>query len=438
MQNNAFRKISIKLITANDLCISCGSCTQVCPHQNIHLIYNIKRWKWEAEIKSKDLCSRCDGKKNCLSVCPSFDVDYITLARSHENHMLGQIKNVYNGYSKNDRRRFHSSSGGFIRDMGQSLFDGREIDGIISIFHKYGLEYMPDIVTDVSYMPNSIYHNINYEKAVNLLKTYNGRYLIIGLPCQIASIKLLTNKNNFHFLREKIYATVSLICGYSFDRCNVAAFAYYNKFNVDNITYRENGRYRKTRLNNKEASLLFPVKSPKNFKEKLNNMVFFDHFLAQTGCLYCVDHIGYCADIVVGDAWQKRYSQDIIGTNLIISRSEKGEEIIKKINGFHFEKGSISEIVESQSTNYALGALGEGIKKFRFKNMYYYPERKRTNNPDDVLIYQLKAVDLLKIRLIKKMLLTRRYGLARSLYALLEFKKLSKYFLKNTIKKILT
>ncbi len=55
------------------------------------------------------------------------------------------------------------------------------------------------------------------------------------------------------------------------------------------------------------------------------------------------------ADLVVGDAWQKRYKDDNIGTNIIIiSRTKKAEEAIRLISNFSVEKGFINEIEESQ------------------------------------------------------------------------------------------
>ncbi len=426
---------NVSLITDNDLCISCGACTHSCPFSNIRMRLNDSRGKWEATISDLQNCVVCNGVKNCLSVCPSYAVDYMTLADSQESHLLGRIENVYNGYSKDQQRRFHASSGGFIRDVSKSLLEQKEIDGIISIVHKGGLEYFPEILTDISLMPNSIYHNINYENAMNLLKSLHGRYLLIGLPCQITSITLLSLKKHFEFLHQKIYAKIALICGYTFDRNNARAFAWYNNFNMAEITYREQGRYRKTRLSNQKASLLFEVRHPDTFGEKVNNMLFFDKFLTQPGCLYCVDHIGYCADLVVGDAWQSRYNQDNIGTNLIISRTQTGENILQKVKDFHFEPGYLQEIVEAQSPNYALGAIGEGMKKVKLQRHQYIPQQKRTEHPEEIVAYKLKIKDFIKLKIIKKLLKAKYFRIARYIYVILESKDLLRFFLKTIIKR---
>lgn len=431
MLNNS---LSVKIISDNDLCVSCGACLHICPFNNIRMEFNDYRGKWESQVKNSDACKKCNGKSLCLSVCPSYNVDYVELARSNENHLLGKIRSVYNGYSRNNKTRFSTSSGGFIRELCKTLLQNKKIDGIISITHDHGLEYSPKIITDISLMPNSIYHNINFQNAFTLLKETEGKYLLVGLPCQITSISRFLKKKKYASLNDKIYAKVSLICGYSFDRKNAEAFAHYNNFDLEEISYRERGRYRKTRLKNKSGELLFEVFNPKNFRERINNMIFFDQFLPQLGCLYCVDHICYCADIVVGDAWQKRYSDDDIGTNIIICRTEKGDDIISQMESFKFEKGYQEEIIEAQSPAYALGTIGEGMKRVKLKGHYFIPERRRTDNLSDIQRYRFKFKDLIKIKVIKNMLRAERFDTARRLYLLLNFKGFLKSFLRKIIK----
>lgn len=422
---------SIKIITDNDYCISCGACTHICPFDNIVLEYSLYRGKWDAIVQNTEKCITCDGLKNCLAVCPSYNVDYMSLASSHENNLLGKIANVYNGYSADHTIRFNASSGGFIRALCKSLLEKNEIDGIITITHDEELEYTPKIVTDVSSMPNSIYHNINYENAFKLLQETRGKYLLIGLPCQITSIEQLLRKKRFAYLKERIYAKVALICGYTFDRTNAEAFAFCSGFTLQEITYREKGRYRKTNLIHDKGSKLFDIKKPNGVFEYAHNLMMFDKFTAQNHCLYCVDHIGYCADIVVGDAWQKKYEADTIGTNLVISRTEQGEKIIAKVDGFVFEQGYKNEIIESQSEAYALGSLGESMKTMRYKDKYFYPLHKRTDNTADIKTYPLRSIDIFKMAFLKKLLRNRKFLLAKYLYVLLHYKHLLKFVAKN-------
>lgn len=420
----------IRIILDNDLCISCGACIHICMHDNICMELNKARGKWDACVKNTEICQKCGDHPNCLTVCPSYNVNYMELARSHENHLLGRIRNIYNGYAKDQHLRFSSSSGGFIRVLCKTLIENKKIEGVISITHDGGMEYSPQIVTEIAEMPNSIYHNINYQNAINLIQKNIGKFLLIGLPCQITGMELFLRKNSDQHLKERIYAKISLMCGYTFDRKNIQAFASFNGFPMKEVSYRVGGRFRKTRLKNDFDEILIEAVHPKGWRDKINNMICFDRYIVQTACLYCVDHLGYCADLVVGDAWQAKYNPDTIGTNMIISRTELGEEIISDLESFQFEKGDKEEIIESQSPNYALGAIGEGMKRINLKGHYFSPVRKRTDHQLDIVTYKFRIKDLVKVKIIKNFIRKERFRMAKWFYALLETRVLLKALLR--------
>jgi coenzyme F420 hydrogenase subunit beta len=420
----------IRVISDNDLCISCGACIHMCLHDNICIDFNKARGKWDVSAKNTEICEKCNDLSNCLTVCPSYNVNYMELARSDKNHLLGRIKNVYNGYAKDQHLRFSSSSGGFVRVLCKTLIESKKIDGVISITHEGGMEYFPQIVTEIAKMPNSIYHNINYQNAINLIQKNSGKYLLIGLPCQVTGIELFLRKNRKQRLKGKIYAKISLMCGYTFDRKNIQAFAYFNAFPMKEVSYRGGGRFWKNRLKNDLDEILIEAVHPKGLRDKINNMICFDRFIVQTACLYCVDHLGYCADLVVGDAWQAKYNSDTIGTNMIITRTELGEEIISVLEPFQFEKGYKEEIIESQTPNYALGAIGEGMKSINLKGHYFTPVRKRTDHQPDIVTYKFSIKDIIKIKIIKNFIRKERFRMAKCLYALLEARVLFKALLR--------
>lgn len=423
---------SIKLITDNNLCISCGACTHICPFDNIDMKYSSFRGKWDAIVENTEICLKCNGETNCLYVCPSHNMDY-TKFGSQENEFLGKIENIYNGWSKSENRRFHSSSGGFIRELCKSLLDKKLITSIISITHDEGLEYTPKNITDIGFMPNSIYHNINYENAFKIIKNCDGKFLIIGLPCQLTGIELLLSKKKYAYLKDRIYLKVALICGYTFDRVSLDFFAALNSFDMEEISYREEGRYRKTRISNEDNSLVFDVNNPKTINEKINNMMMFDKWMPQKHCLFCVDHLGYCADVVIGDAWQNRYNNDFIGTNIIIARTILGNNIVKGIENIILEDGNMSEIEESQNI-YAKPFLGLSIAKENvFKDDFI------TNHIVSGDSYKKRYINFsikekLKIVFLKELLRRKYFKFVKIIYILLEVKLVIKLFIKKILR----
>jgi coenzyme F420-reducing hydrogenase beta subunit len=424
--------LSIQVIEENDLCISCGACTHICPFDNILMQYIDSRGKYDAVVQDDDFCLKCNGSKNCLAVCPSYNVNYEGLASSSQNDFFGKIENVYNGFSKKEETRYTSSSGGFIKSLGKELLDKNEINGIISITHDEGLDYTPKIITDVSLMPSSIYHNINFENAIELLKNNDGKYLLIGLPCQITSIEQLIEKRKYKYLKDRIYAKVALICGYTFERTNMEFFESVNNFLMEDISYRENGRYRKTRLTNNEESILFDVYNPKGINERINNNIMFDKMMPQKNCLFCVDHMGYCADIVVGDAWQQRYREGKIGTNIVVTRTILGDSIVKCLDSIYLEEGHSSELEESQHL-YAKPFLGLSMAKRNLFQDKFTAKHLLSSEKIKFNSITFSFKDKLKIIFLKKILRKKNFKSVKLVYIFIEFKLVMKLIIKTIL-----
>jgi len=293
--------------------------------------------------------------------------------------------------------------------------------------HTYDMEYTPTLyewLDAEKSFPNSIYHNVNFENAVSLIKDNDRRFMLVALPCQLTSIELLFERNRFRQLKNRIALKVALICGYSFDRTNMECFAALNKDTLVNITYREKDRYRITRLKGKKFSKTFYVRKPKSLLEYLNNNLMFDKALVQTNCMYCVDHLGYCADIVVGDAWQSRYKSDHVGTNLLIARTDQGLNAVKAVTSFHYEEGYKSELIESQSKEYALASKVHSAKMFKLKDIYYLPEHKFSEKASVVDSEKHRWRDRMTFIYLKPLIRRGRYKIARLLYAVLHLDKL--------------
>lgn len=429
-------KKSIKLIEYNDLCISCGSCIHICPFNNIDMKYSDDREKYDAVVRDIDICaSKCNGLKNCLSVCPSYNTEYYKF-NSHANNLLGNIEKVYCGWSKTDSLRLNSSSGGFIKTLCNKLLDEQKIDGVISITHDHGLNYTPKLITDLNSMPTSIYHNINFENAFNIIKEKDGKFVLIGLPCQITGIEKLLSKKKYFNLRDRVFLKIALICGHTFDRSNIKLFSKIYNINLESVRYRDNAGRKKrgSTFISKSSSKIFDIYNLSSIFDKISISLLYHRLLVQKNCLYCVDHIGYCADIVVGDAWQKKYEiQHDKGVNIIIVRSKFAHKIVGLIrDAFHFENVDIDDIIESQGA-YATPFLGLNFARLNIFKDKFVPMHKVSY--DDIKFYykNISLKDRIVIVLLKKIIRQQKKITSILIYMILE----SKYILKLCIKKIL-
>lgn len=128
-------------ITKFDLCCSCGACQYICSFDNIQMKFDTILGKWQAIVINSEQCKSCNGRSNCLSVCPSYSIDYHEIV-NNENQM-GKILSVWNGWSNNEDIRLNSSSGGLIRTLCNYLLQTKRVDGVISLKHESGFEYFP-------------------------------------------------------------------------------------------------------------------------------------------------------------------------------------------------------------------------------------------------------------------------------------------------------
>ena len=160
----------------------------------------------------------------------------------------------------------------------------------------------------------------------------------------------------------------------------------------------------------------------------------FDKFMPQKNCLLCVDHMGYCADIVVGDAWQSRYKEDKIGTNIIVTRTLRGDTIVKKMDSVILEEGYLSEIEQSQQM-YAKPFLGlsmakENLFKDDFVANHVLSEKEFTFEP-----IHFSWKDKFKIISLKNILRKKYFKSIKVLYILTEVKLIVKTIIKQIIRK---
>lgn len=424
---------NVEVIAKNNLCISCGTCSTVCPRNNVKIIYSNIYGKWVPHIINQELCKHCNGSQNCLFVCHSYKTNY--LDDKNVTNPLGIINEIYTGFSCSPETRFSRSSGGFLAELCKSLLSSGDINGIITLKHTDGLDYEPDVYTDIKGMPCSVYHNVNFQMASKILVEREGKFLIIGLPCHISSIYKMTCLSRYSHLKNKIYAKVALTCGYTFDRNNLGLFIKSSGFNendLEEITYRGDGRYRRTVIKYKNSTSSFNAKISNTLKDVLNYRFITDRMLVQYGCLCCVDHLGYFADIVAGDAWLDRFNNDICGSSIVIARTIKAQEIIKKVKGFKFSASSNSDIIESQCELYAYGSLSEAIKEERKKKGLYVPEHIRIIFERQK--YKLSINDRIKVQFIKKLIDNKKYKRAKIVYFLTNISDILKTWIKNKIR----
>lgn len=363
---------NIKLITDNDLCVSCGACKHACPYQEIQIRLNETKEIYEPVIANISTCLTCDNQL-CLQVCPSYEEDFISMANwTDASQRIGPVEAIYTGHSTSRDIHIRSSSGGIIRELCRHYLESGFVDGVITLKHIAGLDYEPHLYTSINElienMPGSIYHNVNFENAIEILKNTTGKFALIAGPCQLTSVRkwqhACSNQNV-----GKIEVAIGFICGWMYSRHTVKHFARYKGIKYENLTdvsYRGGDNIGNFILKDSSGQEHKYYRRPEAFKHDhvAPFKVAFSRTYVCKRCLFCVEHLNFLADIVVGDAWLDRFQNDKMGTSIVIVRNNSAIAVFDQLSAkgrILLETASEDDVVASQSEYFAFSTPARQI-----------------------------------------------------------------------------
>lgn len=344
------RDSDLRGVRESGMCIACGACVHADP--SVELVFDDKYQMYSPSS---------DGSNLAATVCPAVKIDYTELMKelfpgeAISEH--GVIKEVFLAQSNDNQRNLLASSGGIIKELMRDFLLSGEVSGIISLSHTEGLNYKPTIIRNVDQvdsLPGSIYHNLPFDETLRLLQEEDGRFILVGIPCQIEGINLYI-RNCAPELREKIHTTIGLICGWNYSHHALRAICSYKgiDFNkIEKISYRGGGPVGKLRIlaDGEEHNI--------HRRVDFSYQAAFDRSYNIPRCHVCVNHTNYLADIVVGDAWLPSTVGTKTGVSIVICRTESAMQQMNKLA----EKGlirltrtSTDDITESQSRSITFG-----------------------------------------------------------------------------------
>jgi coenzyme F420-reducing hydrogenase beta subunit len=356
-------------VIKEDLCIACGACSMVENDININL--NKTTGLFEPQT---------DNEISDFNYCPSVKVDYVELQNKifglKPDSIFGVVDSVFLAQSMDFKRNNKASSGGLIKEIGSYYYENNpESDGIIALGENEGLDYSAKLIksfNEFDKLPGSIYHQINFQDGLKILKNVKNNAGLVAIPCVLEGIY------NYIFSKEpelinKINLTIGLLCGWTYSHKSVDAMKQYHKIEekVENISYRGNGPIGKLKIKTKNDS--------KEFSRRVNfsYQVAFDRSFNSPRCLVCVNHSNYLAEIVIGDAWLPSTVFTKTGISLVITRTKKATEMIKQMkknNRIECLEVSSEEILASQSADIVSNSKALERIEYLKSNNFFVPE----------------------------------------------------------------
>lgn len=304
------------------LCTQCGACAAVCPASCIQMVRDEKGNHWP-HVET----SRCLDCGLCLGVCSGLALDV-------RGELAG--KALYAGHATDATWRHSAPTGGLTTGLLVHLVNTGYLDGVLVLAgpdnnDPFGIS--PNLAMDEQairessgsrYCPTSPLVRL---KDIALAPPLSA-FAVVGLPCQIASVRQAMRCNRA--LARNIKLLVGLFCGHTKTLPYTQLLA--NKVGIDlanlaRIRYRGDGWPGQVSFQD-----VFGRTEQISHSDPLVNFLWRTEAYAPARCLVCSDPTAYAADLAIGDAWLEEYANDRLGTNLVIVRTPAGEAALQKVH----------------------------------------------------------------------------------------------------------
>lgn len=351
-------------VIKNDYCIGCGICASI-EGSPFKMRLN-DDGKYIPVLK--DNLSNINLQYSLTSICPFSDdaTDeteigkqlYSATSTGYDEYS-GHYIQSYAGYVNESDYRERGSSGGMGNWIAAELLEKDLVDGIIHVktnendteplFH-YGISTS---VAELKQESKSKYYPIEMSEIINFVRNNEGRYALIGIPCFIKSIRLLSEKDNI--IKDRIKYTIGLVCGHLKSDMFAKSIGWELGIEPNNLTaidFRKKLADRPANHYGVEVTGLVGSEE-KTFTSPTKELYVTNwgqgHF-KYNACEFCDDVLAETADITVGDAWLPQYQADSMGTNVVIVRHPEIQEIINNAGDkLHLDELDADDVYQSQA-----------------------------------------------------------------------------------------
>jgi len=317
------KKLDITRVVENYLCHSCGACFASCGHDSISFSESIGGYYFP----KIDYVS-CTGCGLCFDVCSGDHFGRTLQANVPVEPFIGDILSCEVGKAKDNAIFQNSQSGGVTTALLANLFDSGVIElAIVAIMREdtpprgdYALVRSSKVLFASQ---KSKYTPIPLLRAIREIKNVNGTIAIVGLSCHFHGLQNLCDV--YKWLAKKDIIKIGLICDRVMTTGAIDFIAMQaTEKPVKKFVFRDKqkpsypGNPTVTTVDDKEYVLGKSVR------------MSMKDFFTPARCRLCFDKLNVYADVVLGDPHGVENVDSKNGETLIITRTQKGSEIISK------------------------------------------------------------------------------------------------------------
>jgi coenzyme F420 hydrogenase subunit beta len=334
----------------NHLCTGCGICQDVCPQGaiSIKIKHNIN-----VPLINRQKCKNNEGCNRCFVLCSGKGMELQKInaecyGKEAHNSIIRFYHSCYTGHAEDDDLRFHAASGGCVSSFLLFLLESNLMGGAVvrrfSEFDPFKTEvFLAKSKEDILSAKSSKYCPVSMQGILSEIEKVEYPVAIVGLPCHIQAFRNIA-KNDRTLCERLIF--IGLFCSGTKDHRAVNFICKRNhikKQKVKKFAYRDDGCLGFMKIEYLDGKI---QKIP--YRKAYQNL---HSFFKPERCVTCIDHFSMLADISFGDIDVLPYSDDHIGSNSIICRSEYHANLLKSAcsqNYLRVKEIDVSEILKSQ------------------------------------------------------------------------------------------
>lgn len=340
-------------------CVGCGACANVCPKNCLNMIVD-KYGFLHPEIQ-KDNCVTCGA---CEKVCPIIN----------KNIKEKNTVPAYAVYSKNDKVRASSSSGGLFYTIAKYIIEnggivyGAAFDENLYLRHT-GVESAEDLYL----LQGSKYLQSDIKLCLREIKKHlsdNRPVLFCGTPCQVEGLLRYLNKpyENLFTLDFICHGVPSPKAWQEYIRSQEKAFS----SKVCSASFRDK-TYGWTSFS---STLNFVNKS--EYLEAHHKDSYMKAFLQnislRKSCYNCsFKTLNRNSDITMGDLWGIKNIlpslTDDMGVSVAFIQSEKGKQIFEQVNESLWIQEIPSDLVIANNSAVVKSVYEHNFRDYFFQNL---------------------------------------------------------------------
>lgn len=330
---------SLAQIIDNDLCHRCGSCIGICPTKVLGLDHEDY-----PTVENLSACTDCDL---CVRVCPGDEFSAPSIAKE----LFGKFPDIENThghfeeasitYAEDLEIRRNSSSGGLVTGLLASMLESGEIDGALVVtsdekVHWKGKPVIARTKEQLLLSLKSKYAISPTNVAFQEIIEKEGRYAIVGLPCQIHGFLKAARLNKK--LQQRVILSIGIFCHAAVEH-EPMKWIWNNIIQEPDQVKRyipREGKHPGTPYVEYQDGKIEPVYFPKSKSYRPSSTEMLNvlyRLFTPPRCMTCYDSTAEFADISVGDPWMAPPQEGIDffqGYSFTLARTKVGKEAIKR------------------------------------------------------------------------------------------------------------